>query len=368
MKTDDTLTPPESWINVPVIALVARILCRELVLQNEYLRTENRILKSKVSKRLSFTDYERRTLVDAATALGKKLMNDIVSIVRPETILAWQRKLERQKWDYSDHRKKHPGRPRIAADIEGIVCRMARENIWGYARIQRELEKLDITISKTTVANILRRNGLPPSPERKGLTWREFLSRHAKLFLYADFFTKEVWTHRGLTTVFVFFVIHLKSRKLIFARATISPNSRWLIQQLRHVLWQCDDDGIDAKYFLRDNGSCYSSDCDLFLKSANIKVVHTPLQAPNANSHAERFVLSIKRECLNQLLIVGISQLQRVIDDYKIYFNNHRPHQGIGNTIPSGNLVFGTHRASVPRRIECQTFIGGLLKSYRRVA
>lgn len=116
MKTDETLTPQKSWINVPVISLVARILCRELVLQNEYLKIENRILKSKVNHRLSFTDDERRTLVDAALALGKNLMREIVSIVRLETILVWQRKLERQKWDYSDRRKKRSGRPRVATD------------------------------------------------------------------------------------------------------------------------------------------------------------------------------------------------------------------------------------------------------------
>jgi len=130
MKTENILAPPRSWINVPVIALLTRILCRELVLQNEYLRTENRILKSKVSERLNFTDDERRSLVDAALALGKNLMRDIVNIVRPETILAYQRKFEKQKWDYSDYRKKYPGRPRIATNIESLVCRMARENIF----------------------------------------------------------------------------------------------------------------------------------------------------------------------------------------------------------------------------------------------
>ena len=110
-------------------------------------------------------------------------------------------------------------------DIEQLVCRMARENEWGYARIQGELQKLDITISKTSVANILRRNGLPPSPDRKGLSWREFLARHASVFLCADMYQKEVWTFRGLTTAYVFFVIHLQTRKVLLARATFSPTA-----------------------------------------------------------------------------------------------------------------------------------------------
>ena len=220
----------------------------------------------------------------------------------------------------------------------------------------------------------LRRNDLPPSPERKGLTWREFLLRHAKLFLCADFFTKEIWTHRGLTTLFVFFVIHLQTRKLILARTTLSPNSRWLVQQLRHVLWQCDDEGIEVKYFLRDNGSHYWHDCDLFLKeAAHIEVVRTPFEAPNANAHAERFVESIKRECLDHLLILGQGRLQSVLDNYKIYFNGHRPHQGIENRVPDEfNLCkrISRLRKSTVSGVTVfrQDFLGGLLKSYRRAA
>jgi hypothetical protein len=126
----------------PTIAIVTRLLCRELTLQNEYLRQENKILKSKIKKRISFTDDERRTLVDAALAMGRDLMEQVVTIVRPKTILAWQRRLEKQKWDYSDRRKNNPGRPRIALDIEKLVCQMARENIWGYKRIQGELKSL----------------------------------------------------------------------------------------------------------------------------------------------------------------------------------------------------------------------------------
>jgi len=164
------------WLNVPIIATITRLLCRELTLQNEYLRKENKIFKSKIKKRIVFTDDERRTLVESAMAMGKDLMKQVVTIVKPKTILAWQKRLENEKWDYSDRRKNNPGRPKISLDIEQIVCRMARENEWGYARIQGELKKLDVTISKSSVANILRRNGLPPSPERKGLSWREFLA------------------------------------------------------------------------------------------------------------------------------------------------------------------------------------------------
>jgi len=286
MNTEVRDKVKRSWLSLPIIATITRILSHELALQNEYLRIENRILKSKIKGRITFTIEEKRNLVDAALALGKDLMKEVVNVVKPATILAWQRQLEKQKWDYSDRRSEKLGRPRVGIDIENLVCQMAQENIWGYARIEGELKKLGIKLCKSTIANILRRNGLPPSPERKGLTWREFLSRHADMFLCADFFTKEVWTFKGLKTAFVFFMIHLQTRRVILAKATFSPNSFWIKQQLRHVIWACEDQNIKIKYFLRDNDSCYSNECDILLKSAGIKTVRTPLQAPNANDYA----------------------------------------------------------------------------------
>jgi putative transposase len=251
---------------------------------------------------------------------------------------------------------------------------MARENEWGYARIQGELKKLDITISKTSVANILRRNGLPPSPERNGLTWREFLSRNAAVFLCADMFQKEVWTFRGLTTAFVLFVIHLQTRKVLLARATFSPTNQWIKQQIRHVLWECEDQGIEPRFFLCDNDKLYSEDMKGILSSSGIDTVKTPFRAPNANAHAERYVLSCKRDCLNHFLIVGLDRLQHVVDCYSSFFNEHRPHQGIENTIPnefnkSGRRQGGSvHTNLSVRNVTRKDFLGGLLKSYRRVA
>ena len=373
MENITNQTAANKWLSVPIIATVARLLCRELTLQNEYLTRENKILKSKIKTRINFTDDERRTLVDAALAMGRDLMEQVVRIVQPKTILAWQRKLENEKWDYSDRRKNNPGRPRISQDIEQIVCQMARENEWGYARIQGELKKLDITISKSSVANILRRNGLPPSPERKGLSWREFLARHTSVFLCADMYQKEVWTLRGLTTAYVFFVIHLQTRKVLSARATYSPTNQWLKQQIRHVMWACEDQGIEPRFFLRDNDQLYPDDMDAVLGSS-VDIVKTPFRAPNANSHAERYVLSCKSECLNHLVIFGLNRLQYVVDCYTSYFNDCRPHQGIGNKIPAkyykADEQQGTSSFLNPsvRSIVRKDLLGGLLKSYSHEA
>lgn len=360
------------WLNVPIIALITRLLCRELTLENEYLRLENKILKSKIHKRLTFTDDERRTLVEAAVALGRELMKQVVKIVQPKTILTWQRNLEREKWDYSDRRKNNPGRPRIHLDIEQLVCRMARENEWGYKRIAGELEKLEIVISKSSIANILRRNGLPPSPERKGLSWREFLARNADVFLCADMFQKEVWTFRGLTTAYVFFVIHLQTRRVLLSQATFSPNNAWLTQQIRHVLWTCEEHRIRPRFFLRDNDMLYPQAMNAVLKSEGVDTVKTPYEAPNANSVAERYVRSCKAECLNHLLIFGLNRLQYVVDRYASYFNDHRPHQGLGNQVPAeynrSKKRYGSSVLFSTKSIVCRNFLGGLLKSYQRVA
>jgi len=363
--------PASKWLSVPIIATITRLLCRELTLQNEYLQLENKILKSKINKRIVFTDDERRILVESAMAMGKDLIEKVVNIVQPKTLFAWQRKLEKEKWDYSDRRKKNPGRPRIAVDIEQLVCKMARENEWGYARIQGELKKLDITLSKTSVANILRRNGLPPSPDRKGLSWREFLARHASVFLCADMYQKEVWTCRGLTTAYVFFVIHLQTRKVLLARATFSPTNQWLKQQIRHVLWICEDQGIKPRFFLCDNDMLYPRDMKSVFGS-EIDTVKIPYQAPNANSHAERYVLSSKQECLNHLLILGLNMLQQVVDCYTWFYNQHRPHQGIGNRIPAEYRMTDKRQGDIlpfkGRNVVRKDFLGGLLKSYSRRA
>jgi len=374
MENTANQKPANKWLSIPIIATVTRLLCSELTLQNEYLRRENKILKSKVKKRISFTDDERQTLVEAAMAMGREMMEQVVTIVKPKTILAWQRQLEKRKWDYSDRRKNNPGRPRISLNVEQIVCRMARENEWGYKRIQGELKKLEIAISKTSVANILRRNGLPPSPERQGPSWREFLARHAPVFLCADMFQKEVWTFRGLTTAYVFFVIHLQTRKVILANATFSPTNQWLKQQTRHILWECEDQGIEPRFFLRDNDMLYPEEMDAILKSSGVDTVKTPLGAPNANAHAERYVLNCKKECLNHLLIFGLNRLQYVIDCYTRFFNEHRPHQGIDNKIPAEyNFTDQRQGGCMPssvtvRSVARKEFLGGLLKSYRRAA
>jgi putative transposase len=360
------------WASLPVIATVARLLCRELTLQNEYLRLENRILKEKVSGRLRFTDEERRSLTEAALAMGRSLMKEVVSIVKPETILAWQRRLEKQKWDYS-RRPHKPGRPRTPGEIEALVCRLARENEWGYQRISGELLKLGIKCSKGCVSDILLRNGIPPSPQRKGLTWQKFLARHAEVLLCLDLFTKEVWTATGLRTAYVLFAIHLQTRRLVLAEATFSPNSLWMRQMGRNLLMSCEDLEIAPRFILHDRDKLLVHDLDITLGTAGLEIVLTPFRAPDANAHAERWIGSVSRECLDHLILVGLGSLQRVLVQYRRCYDGHRPHQGLGNRIPeksaAGRVIpFPIGSETTQLFVGRESFLGGLLNSYYRTA
>ncbi|MFC1805406.1 integrase core domain-containing protein [Planctomycetota bacterium] len=360
-----------NWARLPLIATIARVLCREVTLENEYLRVQYEVVRSKVPGRIRFTDEERRRLVDAALAMGRKAMRSVVSIVKPETILAWQRRLEQKKWDYSQRRRRGPGRPRTPGEVEGLVCRMARENTWGYRRISGELKKLGIKLSKSCIADVLRRNNLPTSPERKGLTWREFLARHADVLLCADLFTKEIWTFCGLRRAFVLVVMHLRSRTILLAEVTFSPHAGWMAQQARNMLMVCDDLGIHPRFVLHDRDKSLCADFDAVLQSAGVEPVKTPYHAPNASPFIERWGRSLRQECLNHLVLFGIKSLRRVASCYRRHFNERRPHQGIGNRVPcrvrTGQAEHADSFGAVGK-VECEEFLGGLLRSYHRAA
>ena len=291
-------------------------------------------------------------------------------------------RLERQKWDYSARRAAKPGRPRTSDGIEALICRLARENAWGYQRIRGELLKLRITLSKGCIADILRRNGLPPSPQRAGLTWQQFLSRHAEVLLCADMFTKEVWTFCGLRTAYVLFVLHLRTRRIVLAEATSSPHGQWMGQMARNLLMACEDLGVTPGYILHDRDKLLAWDFDAFLTTAHSKVVKTPFRAPDANAHAERWVRSVTGECLDHLILFGMSSLQRALRIYRDFFNGHRPHQGIDNRIPERRATGEMSRDCAGAMtdgdpaVECEQFpsallragMGGLLNSYYRKA
>jgi transposase InsO family protein len=330
----------------------------------DYLLEENRVLRElHKGKRLRFNDRQRRRLARKGKILGRKLLFKFATIVTPDTILAWHRKLIAQKWTYT---RKGPGRPPVTKPIIDLVVRMALENrSWGYDRIEGALKNLGHIVSPTSIANILKRRGIEPAPERrKRTTWRSFLKAHWKALAAADFFTTEVWTLGGLVTFYVLFFMELSSRKVHIAGITPSPNEVFMTQVARN-LTDCDDGFLNRKRFLiidRDSKYCQSF-IDI-IKDAGVRPIRCPAKAPNYNAYAERFVRSIKYECLNCMIFFGVRSLERAVQNYVEHYHQERNHQGLGNEIifPGPTLV------SPSEKVKCRERLGGLLRYYYRTA
>src|SRR6266496_875909 len=219
-----------------LLAYITGSVDQALLLRIEYLVTENRILRHQIKGRLRLSDGERKTLAEIGQKLGKKALEEVAKIVKPDTILGWHRKLVAQKCDGSQQRKA-PGRPTIDPELETLIVRMAQDNrSWGYDRIVGALANLGYIVSDQTVGNILKRHGIPPAPERKTTTtWKEFIRTHLDVLVATDFFTAEVWTLGGLVTYYVLFFMHLGSRQVHVAGVTPHPNAAWMLQVARNI-------------------------------------------------------------------------------------------------------------------------------------
>jgi putative transposase len=202
-----------------------------LLLRNEYLAAENRILRAHLPARLRLTDPERSTLAEIGKRLGRKALKDVACSAKPDTILAWYRRLIAKKFDGSKFRS-YPGRPRINREVTDLIVRMAKENSgWGYDRIVGALANLGHVVSDQTVGNILRRHGIAPAPKRsQSTTWKDFIATHIAVLAGTDFFTVEVLTWRGLATYYVLFFIQLESRRVTLGGITRHPTDAWMMQ------------------------------------------------------------------------------------------------------------------------------------------
>ena len=300
-----------------VVVAVAGWLNQRQLQIIDYLREENRVLREQLGdRRLRLTDDERRRLSAKAKGLGRKLLAEVATIVTPETLLAWHRKLIAQKYDGSG--KHGPGRPRSAGEIEALVVRMAEENRgWGYRRIQGALSNLGHDIARSTIAAILQRHGIEPAPERsRKTTWKEFLTRHWELIVAADFFTVEVWTPRGLRRFIVLFFIELSTRKVEIAGIAASANKLWMSQIGRNLTDAVEGILSGKRYLIHDRDPLFTSGFLQILADVGVKPVKLPLRSPNLNAHAERFVRSIKESCLDRMIWFREGSLRKGIYEF----------------------------------------------------
>jgi len=251
-------------------------------------------------------------------------------------------------------------------EIRQLAVRFASENrTWGYERIEGELGKLGHRVARTTIANILSENGLEPAPNRsKRITWAEFLQMHWESVSAMDFFTVEVWTAKGLTRFHVLFVIVLSTRRVEIAGISSTPHGAWVERVLRRQLDDFDGFLTNHKYLIHDRDPLFTKSMIEMLASAGIKSVKLPPKSPNLNAYAERFVRSIKHECLNRIIPIGEKHLWRAVDAYVKHYNHDRPHQGVGNVVLDPSL----EPAEPVGKIICDEQLGGLIHSYRRDA
>jgi len=335
---------------------------QELLLRNEYLVTENRILRNQFKDRLRLSDGERKTLAELGKRLGKKTLEKVAGIVRPDTILAWHRALIARKFDGSKNRKSS-GRPKTEAKLEALIIRIAKENrSWGYDRIVGALTNLGYTISDQTVGNILSRHGLAPAPERKKTTtWKEFIQTHRDLLVATDFFTAEVWTACGLTTYYILFFIRLNTREIHVAGITPYPNEQWMTRIARNITM--DEWGFLApgQSLIHDRDGKFCPVFQKTLEAGGVRSIPLPPRSPNLNAYAERWVRSVKEECLSNVILFGERALRHAIREYAEHYHKERNHQGRENV-----LIFPSEKSG-PRRYRSVTFrerLGGMLKYY----
>ncbi len=234
---------------------------------------------------------------------------------------------------------------------------------YGYTRIQGALLNVGHRVGRTTIANILKNNGIDPAPERDNrTTWSQFLKTHWNVLAAADFFTVEVWAPRGLVTFYVFFVIELATRKIEVVGITPGPNESWMMQVGRNLTDPIDGFLAEKELLILDRDSKYSSAFRDLLKDAGVQIVRLPPRSPNLNAHAERFVRSIKDECLSRVIFFGERSLRKATREYAAHYHTERNHQGLNNRLIEPNRG----KVLAESTVECVQRLGGMLRFYHR--
>jgi putative transposase len=354
-----------------MLSLLVRALVRLLVLNRPgdgskdleilVLRHQLQVLRRQTG-RPRFTTLDRVLLAAASRAIPRDRWASF--LVTPQTLLRWHRELVRWKWTYRKECK--PGRPPIDPTVAGLILRMASENPrWGCVRIAGELRKLGIRVGATTIRTLLRRYGLGPAPRRSGPTWTQFLRAQAEAIVACDFFTVE--TIR-LKTLYVLFFIQLSSRRVVLAGVTSNPDSAWITQQARNTAMDLNDRGVSIRFLLRDHDAKFTGSFNEVFCGEGAKVMRTPIRAPKANAVAERWVQTVRSECLDWTLVCGRRHLLRLLRAYVRHYNQQRPHRGLALAVPEGRDHNRDSMAIRPGEVRRRDVLGGLIHEYHRVA
>jgi putative transposase len=319
------------------------------------LRHELAILR-RTTRRPPTTAVDRMFLAAASRLLPRARWRSF--IVTPATLLRWHRCLVAKRWTYA----RPVGRPPIRHETRELVLRLARENPrWGYPRIVGELKGLGIAVSATTVRAWLRAAGLGPAGHRREMTWREFVRAHRQSLLAVDFFTVEtIWLQR----LYLLFFIELGSRRVHMAGCTANPSAPWVVQQARHLSWTLAERAEPIRFLIRDRDRKFTDAFDEVFRADGLEVVRTPFRVPQANGVAERFVRTVRSECLDRLLILNQQHLERVCAAFIHHYNGHRPHRALSLMPPEPRRPVATASPRHDARILRRDRLGGVVHEY----
>jgi transposase InsO family protein len=353
----DVLPMPSQFLAAWVGVWVARHQANQI----EYLKTVNRALMERMGKkRLRFTDAERRKLAVLGKKLSRKALGELATIGTPDTILRWYRELVAKKYDGSARRG--PGRPRTATEVVRLLIEMAARNTgWGYTRLRGALKNGGYAVGRNTIKRILKEHGIDPAPlRRRQYSWATFIKAHLSAITAADFFTVEVLNWAGLVRYHVFFVIHLASRRVEIAGISRSPDGPWMEQVARNLLDADDGFLVGRNYLIVDRDPLYTRAFRTAMERGGVDVLRLPPSSPNLNACAERFVLSIRSECLDRIVLLGETHLRRSVTEFVQHYRLERSRQGLEN-----NLIESTPGpANTNGRVERRERLGGLLNFY----
>jgi transposase InsO family protein len=354
-----------------LIATIAAAINERMARQLEYAKEEVLALKEALAavtgtERIRFTTEQRRRLALKGKALTPREREACCQVLRPETILAWFRRLAATKYDSSKVRG--PGRPGKGRDVRTLVIRLARENPrWGYTKIRDALRGLGIEIGRTAVADILGEAGIEPAPERgRRRTWKAFMRSHIETLYACDFFAVETLGAFGSVRFLVYVVIELKSRAVEIAGVAVNPNGRWMEQVARGLLDPVDGFLRRATHVIHDRDPLYTAEWKSLLAARGVRSVAIPAKSPNCNAVAERFIRTVREECLDHFVIMGERHLRHLLREFVLHYHGERYHQGLDGRIirPMVGAANDNGASKIVRRAR----LGGLLNYYHRRA